>query len=95
LGADHPIRRERPEPHLRRASIQQFAWLEIGIGAALILAGSAYFVFGYRRLHGKLNLTSARDGSGWVGHSGLRSVQGSSIVFAAVAAIIILQLVVH
>jgi Protein of unknown function (DUF3592) len=71
------------------------AWLAIGIGAALILAGAVYFLVGYRRLHTKLNLTSARDGSGWVGHSGVHSIQGSYIFFAVVAVIIILQFVLH
>jgi hypothetical protein len=71
------------------------AWLLIGIGVAVILAGLASFLLGFRRLHAKLNLTSARDGSGWVGHSGLHSARGSFVGFAVVAAIVILQFVVH
>jgi uncharacterized protein DUF3592 len=71
------------------------AWALIGIGAVVILAGSAYFLLGYRRLHAKLNLTSARDGSGWVGHGGLHSARGSFVGLAVVVAIVIVQLVVH
>jgi Protein of unknown function (DUF3592) len=71
------------------------AWLLIGIGAVVILAGSASFLLGFRRLHAKLNLTSARDGSGWVGHSGLHSARGSFIGLAVVVAIVILQFIVH
>ena len=48
-----------------------------------------------RRLHAKLGLASARDGSGWVGHSGLHSARGSIIGLAFVVAIVIVRLVVH
>jgi hypothetical protein len=71
------------------------AWAQIGIGAALILAGLASFLLGFRRLHAKLNLTSARDGSGWVGHSGLHSTRGSLVGLALVVAVVILRLVLH
>jgi hypothetical protein len=71
------------------------AWLLIGLGALAILAGLASFLLGFRRLHALLNLTSARDESGWVGHSGVHSVRGISAGVAVMAAIVILQLVTH
>jgi hypothetical protein len=71
------------------------AWLLMGFGALAILAGPASFLLGFRRLHAILNLTSARDDSGWVGHSGLHSVRGISAGVAALAAIVILQHVIR
>jgi len=71
------------------------ALLMIGLGALAILAGLASFILGFSRLHALLNLTSARDDSGWVGHSGLHSVRGVSVGVAAMVAILILQHVVH
>jgi hypothetical protein len=64
-------------------------------GALAILVGSASFLLGFRRLHARLNLTSARDESGWVGHSGLHSVRGISAGVVVLVAIVILPLVVH
>ena len=71
------------------------AWLLIGLGVLAILAGLASLLLGFRRLHAMLNLTSARDESGWVGHSGLHSVRGVSAGVAVMVAIVILQLVAH
>jgi hypothetical protein len=71
------------------------AWMLIGLGALAILAGAASFLLGFARFHALLNLTSARDGSGWVGHSGLHSVRGISVAVAALAAIVIVQHVLH
>jgi hypothetical protein len=71
------------------------AWLLIGFGILAILAGSGSFLLGFGRLHAMLNLTSARDESGWAGHSGLHSVRGVSVGVAVMAAIVILQYVMH
>ena len=71
------------------------AWMLIGFGALAILAGSVSFLLGFRRLHAILSLTPARDGSGWVGHSGLHSVRGISAGVAVLVVIVILQHVVH
>jgi len=71
------------------------AWLLIGFGALAILAGLASFLLGFRWMHAMLNLTPARDESGWAGHSGLHSARGVSAGVAAMAAILILQHVVH
>jgi hypothetical protein len=71
------------------------AWMLIGLGALAILAGAASFLLGFTRFHGLLNLTPARDGTGWVGHSGLHSVRGISAAAAALAAILIVQHVLH
>lgn len=71
------------------------AWMLMGFGALAILAGSASFLLGFRRLHARLNLTSARDESGWVGHSGLHSVREISAGTAVMVAIVILQHVMH
>jgi hypothetical protein len=71
------------------------AWALILFGALAILAGTASFLLGFRRLHAMLNLTSARDESGWVGHSGLHSVRGTSAGAVVMVAFIILLLVVH
>lgn len=71
------------------------AWLLIGIGALAILAGLASFLLGFGRLHARLNLTSARDGNGWVGHSGLHSAGGISAGVAVAVAIVIFQHVIH
>jgi hypothetical protein len=67
------------------------AWLLMGSGALAILAGLASFLFGFRRLHAMLDLTPARDESGWVGHSGLHSARGISAGVAVVVAIVIFQ----
>jgi hypothetical protein len=67
----------------------------MGFGALAILAGPTSFLLGFRRLHAILNLTSARDDSGWAGHSGLHSVRGISAGVAALAAIVILQHVIR
>jgi hypothetical protein len=71
------------------------AWLLMGFGVLAILAGLASFLLGFRRLHAMLNLTSARDESGWAGHTGLHSVRGISVGVAVMAAIVILQYVMH
>jgi hypothetical protein len=71
------------------------AWMLIGFGALAILAGAASFLLGFRRFHALLNLTPARDGSGWVGHSGLHSVRGVSAAVAVLAAIVIVQHALH
>jgi len=71
------------------------AWMLIGLGALAILAGAASFLLGFTRFHALLNLTPARDGSGWVGHSGLHSVRGISVAVAALAAIVVVQHVLH
>jgi Protein of unknown function (DUF3592) len=71
------------------------AWLLIGFGAVAILAGLASFLLGFSRLHEMLGLTSARDGNGWVGHSGVHSVQGISAGVAVLVAIVIVQQVMH
>lgn len=71
------------------------AWTLMGFGALAILAGSASFLLGFRRLHATLNLTSARDETGWVGHSGLHSVRGLSAGVVFMVAIVILQHVMH
>jgi hypothetical protein len=67
------------------------AWMLMGFGALAILAGPASFLLGFGRLHAMLNLTSARDDSGWVGHSGLHSVRGISVGVVAMIAIVIIQ----
>jgi hypothetical protein len=71
------------------------AWLLIGLGGLAILAGAASFLLGFRRLHALLNLTPARDESGWVGHSGLHSVRGISVSVVVMVAIVVFQLVTH
>ena len=71
------------------------AWMLMLFGALAILIGSASFLLGFRRLHTALNLTSARDESGWVGHSGLHSVRGISAGVIVMVAIVILVLAVH
>jgi hypothetical protein len=71
------------------------AWLLIAFGALAILAGSASFLLGFRRLHARFNLTSAREEDGWVGHSGLHSVRGISVGVVVMVAIIMVQLVTH
>ena len=71
------------------------ALLLMGFGALAILAGLASFLLGFTRFHGLLNLAPARSGSGWVGHSGLHSVRGISIAAAGLAAIVIVQHVLH
>jgi hypothetical protein len=71
------------------------AWLLIGFGVLAILAGLGSFLLGFGRLHAILNLTSARDESGWAGHSGLHSVRGVSVGVAVMAAILVLQHVMH
>ena len=67
----------------------------MALGTLAILAGAASFLLGFTRFHGLLNLTPARDGTGWVGHSGLHSVRGISAAAAALAAILIVQHVLH
>jgi Protein of unknown function (DUF3592) len=67
----------------------------IVFGALAILAGCASFLLGFRRLHALLNLTSARDESGWVGHSGLHSVGGISAGVVVMVAVVIFHFVVH
>jgi hypothetical protein len=71
------------------------AWLLIALGVLAILAGLASFLLGFSRLHALLGLTPARDGDGWVGHSGVHSVRGISAGAAALVAIVIFQFVVH
>lgn len=76
------------------------AWLLIVFGALAILVGSGSFILGFRRLHARFNLTSARDmggwvGRGWVGHSGLHSVRGVSVGVVIVIAFLIFRLVAH
>ncbi len=71
------------------------AWMLIGFGTLAILAGAASFLLGFRRFHALLNLAPARGGSGWVGHSGLHSVRGIAVAAAALAAIVIVQHVLH
>jgi hypothetical protein len=71
------------------------AWLLIAFGALAILAGSASFLLGFRRLHARFNLTSARDEGGWAGHSGLHSVRGISVGVAVMVAIVVVQFVTH
>ncbi len=71
------------------------AWLEIGLGVLSILIGAGSFLLGFRRLHTALNLSSARDESGWVGHSGLHSVRGVSAGVVVMIAIIVIVLVEH
>ena len=66
-------------------------WLLMVFGALAILAGLASFLLGFRRVHAILNLTPARDESGWTGHSGLHSVRGISAGAAVMLAIVILQ----
>jgi Protein of unknown function (DUF3592) len=67
----------------------------MGFGVLAIFAGSASFLLGFRRLHTMLNLTSARDETGWVGHSDVHSVRGISVGVVFMVAIVILQHVVH
>jgi len=67
------------------------AGLLIAFGVLAILAGAGSFLLGFSRLHSMLGLTPARGGSGWVGHSGVHSVQGVSAGVAALAALVILQ----
>jgi hypothetical protein len=71
------------------------AWPLIGFGALALLAGLASFLLGFSRFHALLNLTPARDGSGWVGHSGLHSVRGISASVAVLVAIVIVQHTLH
>lgn len=71
------------------------AWLLIAFGVLAILAGPVSFLLGFRRLHARLNLTSARDDGGWVGHSGLHSVRGISVGLAVMVAFLIIRLVTH
>ena len=71
------------------------AWLQIAAGALLILLGPASFLLGFRRLHARFNLTSARDEGGWVGHSGLHSVRGVSVGIVVMIAIVVARLVTH
>jgi hypothetical protein len=71
------------------------AWMLMLFGALAILVGAASFLLGFRRLHTALNLTSARDESGWVGHSGLHSVRGVSVGAVVIVAIIILGFALH
>jgi hypothetical protein len=71
------------------------AWILIAVGAVAILAGLASFLLGFRRLHAMLNLTPARDESGWAGHSGLHSVRGVSVGVVVIIVILVLRLVVH
>lgn len=66
------------------------AWEMIGFGAMAILVGSGSFILGFRRLHAGLNLTSARDSSGWVGQSGLHSVRGIAAGMVALVAVVLL-----
>lgn len=66
------------------------AWMLMVFGAAAIVLGSVSFILGFRRLHARLNLTSARDESGWAGHSGLRSVRGIAVGVVALVAIVLL-----
>src|SRR5215472_9546306 len=63
---------------------------EIAFGAVAIVVGSVSFILGFRRLHARLNLTSARDESGWVGHSGLHSVRGIAVGVVALVAVVLL-----
>jgi uncharacterized protein DUF3592 len=66
------------------------AWEMIVFGAMAILVGSGSFILGFRRLHARLNLTSARDASGWVGHSDLHSVRGIAAGVVALVAVVLL-----
>jgi hypothetical protein len=66
------------------------AWEMIVFGAMAILVGPGSFILGFRRLHARLNLTSARDASGWVGHSGPHSVRGVAAGVVALVAVTIL-----
>jgi uncharacterized protein DUF3592 len=66
------------------------AWEMIVFGAMAIIVGSGSFILGFRRLHARLNLTSARDASGWVGHSGLHSVRGIAAGVVALVAVALL-----
>ena len=67
----------------------------MGFGVLAIFAGSASFLLGFRRLHTMLNLTPARDETGWVGHTSMHSVRGVSVGVAFMVAIVILQHVLH
>jgi hypothetical protein len=71
------------------------AWVLMGLGVLAILVGSVSFVLGFRRMHAMLNLSSARDESGWAGHSGLHSVRGISFGVFVMVAIVVLQFVTH
>lgn len=71
------------------------AFLLMGVGSLVILAGFVSFIFGFRRLHAMFNLASARDGTGWVGHSGLHSRPGISAGVAVMVAMVVVQRVMH
>lgn len=69
------------------------AWTEIVLGSLAILFGVVSFLLGFRRLHAMLNLSSARDEGGWVGHSGLHSIRGISAGGVVLVALIIFWIV--
>jgi len=74
---------------------ESMAWEMIVFGALAILAGTGSFILGFRRLHTRFNLTSARDASGWVGHNSLHSIRGTWVGVAIITGVVILQNVVH
>jgi len=70
------------------ASSNEALWL-IGIGIFAIVLGVGSFVLGFGALHRRLGLSSARMGTGWVGHKYIHSNQNAVVALAALLALVV------
>jgi hypothetical protein len=60
--------------------------LLFGFGVFLIVLGLGSFILGFEAVHRRTGLSSAREGTGWVGHKVLHSNQGAVLAIAIVLA---------
>lgn len=63
-------------------------WL-IGFGVFVTILGLGSFILGFSAVHRKTGLSSAREGSGWVGHKTIHSNFGALAAFAAFVAFVV------
>lgn len=61
----------------------------IGFGVFAMVLGLGSFVLGFSALHRRTGLSSARQGSGWVGHKYVHSNQGAIVAIAVALALIV------
>jgi uncharacterized protein DUF3592 len=66
----------------------------LGFGVFALILGLGSTILGFEALHRRTGLTSARPGSGWVGHVHLHSNQGAVAALAVLIALLVVGLFV-